>query len=81
LRSSAVSEGSLWEVELARAETAQSFGLLGSLPREFGRSGYWAVMTFLGSMVGKVHLSSPWVCHWLALAFLSCAQQCCQTEE
>lgn len=80
MRSSAAFEGSLREVGLAKAEAPWDFGLLSSLPGELGRSRYQAV-PFPYSRVAKVQPSSPWVCHWLLFAFLSCAQQCHQTEE
>lgn len=68
-RSSAASEGSLWEVELVRAEAGQGFGLFSSLPGEFGRSRYQAVVTFLGSRVGKLQPNAPCICDWLVVAF------------
>lgn len=74
-------EGSRWEVELVGVEAPQGLGLSSSLPGEFGRAGCQATVIFLGCRVGKVQPSSPWVCHWLVLAFLPCAPQGPGTEE
>lgn len=74
-------EGSQWEVESVGVEAPLGFGLSSSFPGEFGRGGYQAVVTFLGCRVAKVQPNSPWICHWLVLAFLSCALQCHGTEE